>query len=114
LGWNGHVAFNEPGSPADAKTRIVALHRGTIERNRRYWRGRAIPSYGITIGMQSILRAKYILLLVSGSQKARVLQTALEGPITPAVPASLLRRGHLIVLADRGAAQYVRETRTKA
>lgn len=114
LGWNGHVAFNEPGSLVNTMTRIIALQRGTVDRNRRYWRGHTIPSHGITIGMRSILRAKRILLLVSGSQKAQVLEATLRGPITPAVPASLLRRGHLIVLADRAAAKYMTRTRTKS
>lgn len=105
LGWNGHVAFNEPGSPPAARTRIVALQPGTIERNLGYWRGgRIVPSYGMTIGMRSILRAKRILLLVSGSRKARILAATLCGPITRAVPASLLRFGNLTVIADRHAA----------
>lgn len=104
LGWNGHVAFNEPGSPPTAPTRIVTLQPGTIRRNLRYWRGRRVPTFGVTVGMRQILRAKRILLLVSGSGKAQVLAAALGGPITSAVPASLLRLGRLTVLADRAAA----------
>lgn len=105
LGWNGHVAFNEPGSPPTARTRIVALQPGTIERNARYWRGRGgIPAHGLTVGLRDILRAKRILMLVSGSEKARSLRAMLRGPITPVVPASLLRRGNLTVVADRHAA----------
>ncbi len=105
LGWNGHVAFNEPGSPLNAPTRIVALQSGTVRRNLGYWRGRRVPTYGVTIGMRQILRAKGILLLVSGSAKARILASVLRGPITPAVPASFLRLGRLTVLADRAAAR---------
>jgi len=105
LGWNGHVGFNEPGSPPAARTRIVALQSGTRRRNGRYWAGRPdIPRYGVTIGLRDIIRAKHILMLVSGRDKARILQTTLQGPVTPRVPASLLRRGHLTVLADRPAA----------
>lgn len=113
LGWNGHVAFNEPGSPIDASTRVVALQPGTIQRNRRYWRGRAIPSHGMTIGMRSILRARRILLLVSGPQKARILEAALHKAITSSLPASFLRSGHLSVLADRAAATFLKATPPK-
>jgi glucosamine-6-phosphate deaminase len=108
LGWNGHVALNEPGSPPTSRTRIVALQPGTIERNVGYWRGgRIVPSYGMTIGLGSILRAQRILLLVSGVGKARILAAALHGPITRAVPASVLRRGNLTVIADRHAASFL-------
>ncbi len=108
LGWNGHVAFNEPGSPPTSRTRIVALQPGTIERNVGYWRGNHIvPSYGMTIGMVSILRAQRILLLVSGVGKARILAAALRGPISRAVPASVLRHGNLTVIADRHAARFL-------
>jgi glucosamine-6-phosphate deaminase len=108
LGWNGHVAFNEPGSPPAAPTRIVALQPGTVRRNLGYWRGRPVPTFGVTIGMRQILRARRIFLLVSGPSKARILAAALNGPLTPAVPASLLRLGRLTVLADSAAAKGLR------
>lgn len=60
----------------------MALQPGTIERNVGYWRGgRIVPSYGMTIGLWSILRAKRILLLVSGVGKARILAALLRGPL---------------------------------
>jgi len=112
LGWNGHVAFNEPGSPRNASARIVALHPGTVKRNLAYWRGRrTLPGYGVTVGFRSILRAKRILLLVSGAQKARILAKTLRGPIDPTVPASQLRLGRLMVIADRPAARLSRDRR---
>lgn len=115
LGWNGHVGFNEPGSPPSARTRIVALDPGTRERNRRYWAGRSdIPAYGMTIGLRDIIRAGHILLLVSGRNKARILKASLRGPVTPRVPASLLRRGRLTVLADRPAATLLPRTDQRA
>ncbi len=108
LGWNGHVAFNEPGSPRTAPARIVALQPGTIERNLAYWRGRrSLPGYGMTMGLRNILRAKRILLLVSGARKAQILAATLRGPITPTIPASQLRLGRLTVIADQSAARLL-------
>jgi glucosamine-6-phosphate deaminase len=107
LGWNGHVAFNEPGSRASSRTRVVALTPGTVARNRRYWKGREPPSHGVTIGIRTLLEARRILLLVAGEEKAAVLHAALRGPITPKVPASLVRQGRLTVIADRAAASLL-------
>lgn len=105
LGWNGHVAFNEPGARATSPTRAVDLAAGTLERNRRYWGGsRELPARAVTLGMRAILGARRILLLASGSEKAVALALALRGPVTPRVPASLLRLGRLTVIADRSAA----------
>jgi glucosamine-6-phosphate deaminase len=107
LGWNGHVAFNEPGSRATSPTRVVDLTEGTRARNRDYWEGGRVPAQGVTIGLARILAARRILLLVSGSDKAAILAAALRGPMSPAVPASLLRRGRLTVLADRASAEHL-------
>jgi glucosamine-6-phosphate deaminase len=112
LGPDGHVAFNEPGAPADARTRVVALRRETVERNQRYWEGTArVPAFGMTIGLRDILGARRVLLLAAGAEKAAILSRALEGPITPEVPASVLRRTALTVIADRAAAARLRRGR---
>jgi glucosamine-6-phosphate deaminase len=103
LGWNGHVAFNEPGSRPSSRTRVVALTPGTVERNRSYWQDRAPPARGVTIGLATLLAARRILLLAAGAEKAAILHAVLHGPISPSVPASLLRRGRLFVVADRAA-----------
>ncbi len=108
LGWNGHVAFNEPGSLRSTSTHIVALQPGTVERNRAYWRDRRrLPRYAMTVGLRSILRAKRIFLLVSGARKAQILAATLRGPITSAIPASQLRLGRLTVIADQAAAKLL-------
>lgn len=86
LGINGHVGLNEPGSGPDTVTRVVAL----AEASRRHGVAQA-PSWGITIGMRTLLRASEIWLLVTGRHKRAVLDRVLHGPITPDLPASLLR-----------------------
>lgn len=104
IGLNGHIGFNEPGSPPDAPTRILALMNDTLEYNANYW-GASVPNYGLTIGLRTILEAKSILLLVSGQAKAEPLARALTGPVTPEVPASILQGlPHLVVVADQAAA----------
>lgn len=105
IGANGHVGLNEPGSAPDAPTRRVALAPETIAAARDYG-GNDAPRWGLTLGMAEILEAREVWLLVAGGHKAEVLAEALEGPVTPELPASLLR-GHtrLLVLADEPAAE---------
>jgi glucosamine-6-phosphate deaminase len=105
LGMNGHVGLNEPGSDADAPTRIVELHPASrAVATDRYGAGSA-PERGITIGLARLLAAAELWLLVTGGHKAAVLGRALEGPETPDCPASFLRRHpRLSVVADEPAA----------
>ncbi|MBX5475992.1 MAG: glucosamine-6-phosphate deaminase [Clostridia bacterium] len=108
LGVNGHLGFNEPGSPFDAPARIVRLRPETVRVNRHYWKdaGEDTPHYGVTLGLRTLFAARRVILLASGEHKAAALARALEGPVTPDVPASGLRRarGEVIVVADRAAA----------
>ncbi|PNY79495.1 glucosamine-6-phosphate deaminase [Deinococcus koreensis] len=104
LGPNGHLGFNEPPSPPDAPTRTLALTPESLQSNRAYWQGLAVPTHAITAGMDVILAARETLLLVGGAHKRDILRRALHGPETPDVPASFLRRTALTVLADREAA----------
>ncbi len=92
LGRDGHVAFDEPGSPPHAGVRRVELHAAT--------RADAAPDFGgidgvpreaFTVGLRTLLAAHELLLLVTGEAKAEALKAALEGPKAPAFPASMLR-----------------------
>jgi glucosamine-6-phosphate deaminase len=105
LGPNGHLGFNEPPSPANVPTRRVQLTEASIESNARYWGGRdKVPHEAITCGMKQLLAAKQTLLVVSGARKVGILKATMEGPITPEVPASLLRTAkNVTVIADRAA-----------
>ncbi len=100
LGRNGHVGMNEPGSAADAPTRVVELTPASRQAAIGYGLDPP-PTHGVTLGMAGILAAREIWLLATGSEKADVLVAALDGPVTPDIPASLLR-GHprLRVLVD--------------
>lgn len=107
IGRNGHVAFNEPGSPPDSRTRVVDLTATSRQQNAAYYEGRqAIPAQAMTVGLGTILEARRIVLIASGSSKADILRQALEGPVTSDVPASHLRSAgdRLHVIADADAA----------
>lgn len=104
LGLNGHVGFNEPGSTADSPTRVVELHPQSREAATGYGAGDA-PARGITLGLARLLEADELWLLVTGARKAEILRATIEGPETPDVPASYLRRHpRSRVLADESAA----------
>lgn len=110
IGGNGHIAFNEPGSPADSRTRVVQLNARTQEANRRYWGDpTAVPSEAVSQGIGTIMEARAILLIATGPAKAGILADAFEGPITTEVPASILR-GHpnVTVITDTDAAAKLR------
>lgn len=107
LGRNGHIGFNEPGSPIDSRTRVVGLTAESRNQNAAYYEGdQIIPDQAMTMGIGSILEADLIVLIVSGAAKADILKATLEGPISSDVPGSFLRTvgDRLIVLADQDAA----------
>ncbi len=103
LGPNGHLGFNEPPSPEDAPTRVVELTPASLTSNADYWGGLEVPRRAVTVGLNLILAAKRVLLLVSGEHKREILRRTLFEPPTPDLPASWLRSANLTVIADRAA-----------
>jgi glucosamine-6-phosphate deaminase len=92
IGVNGHIGFNEPSAIFDKETRVVDLAEETISANARFFANRSdVPKKAVTMGLQSIMRARKIVLCASGANKKEILQKALFGPITPEVPASILQ-----------------------
>ena len=92
LGLNGHLGMNEPGTPADATTHRVALHRSTVEASRRYLTHSQSPTWGVTVGMKHLLGSREVWLLACGEAKAGIVKRTLTGEITNEVPASLVRQ----------------------
>jgi glucosamine-6-phosphate deaminase len=109
LGRDGHVAFDEPGSPADAGMRRVELHPTTREDAAADFGGAdEVPREALTVGLRTLLAARELLLLVSGAAKADALSAMLEGPPGPHCPASLLRdHPRLTVVCDQAAASQL-------
>jgi glucosamine-6-phosphate deaminase len=103
LGANGHVAYNEPGSGADSRTRVLTLTPESVSQAAGYFAGRTVPTQAMTIGIGTLLEAGKIVLLVTGAAKAAILRRTLHEPMTSEVPASWLRLAgnRLTVIADR-------------
>jgi len=92
IGHNGHIGFNEPGTPSDSRTHAVTLTAKTREANARFFASiDDVPTRAITMGLQTIFEAREILLLANGADKADILAAALRGPVTADVPASFLQ-----------------------
>lgn len=91
IGQNGHIGFNEPGTPFDSVTHRVDLTDSTIEANSRYFDNRAdVPKQAISMGLRSIMKAKRIILLAFGEHKKEAMTQLASGHITPDVPATIL------------------------
>lgn len=105
IGHNGHIGFNEPDSVFAKTTHCVDLTESTIEANRRFFASADdVPRQAYTMGIGTIMKAKKILLIVSGEDKAEILAKAFYGPITPEVPASILQlHDDVILVADKAA-----------
>ena len=92
LGHNGHIGFNEPGEAFEKETHCVDLQERTIEANKRFFASADdVPKQAYTMGIKTIMQAKKILVIVSGEDKADIVAKAFFGPVTPAVPASILQ-----------------------
>ncbi|MDR2521234.1 MAG: glucosamine-6-phosphate deaminase [Spirochaetaceae bacterium] len=106
IGNNGHIGFNEPSDAFEVATHKQPLSASTIAANKRFFeREEDVPRFAYTMGIGTIMRARRILLIASGAAKAAALKQALTGPVTPALPASVLRlHAAVTVIADADAA----------
>lgn len=92
IGTNGHIGFNEPGTAPDSLTRVVDLAPSTIRSNQRFFESiDQVPRQAITMGIESILRARKIVLLATGVKKASAVAGAIQGPVTSDNPSSYLQ-----------------------
>ena len=105
LGHNGHIGFNEPDCAFAPATHCVDLTQSTIEANKRFFASiDDVPRQAYTMGIGTIMKARRILLVVSGADKAQILRDVLTGPVTPQAPASVLQlHRDVIVIADEAA-----------
>ncbi len=92
IGHDGHIGFNEPDREFVKSTHEVVLQDSTIKANARFFESEAeVPKTALTMGMLSIMQAKKILMIICGEDKKEIMEKAFYGPITPAVPASILQ-----------------------
>ena len=106
IGRTGHIGFNEPGSPADSRTRLIALDRVTrMDAASDFYGEQHVPRRAITMGVGTILESRRIILMAFGENKAATVAQAVEGSVSANLPASYLQQ-HLEVqfVLDRAAA----------
>jgi len=109
LGTNGHIGFNEPGTPFTSRTDIVDLAQATLDANARFFDSiDEVPTQAVTMGIESIMEGKEIVLLVSGEEKAEALKRTIKGEITESFPASILQtHQHVTIIADEAALSLI-------
>ena len=105
MGLNGHIGFNEPDEYFSKGTHCVNLTESTIEANKRFFASADdVPRQAYTMGVQTIMLARRIVLVVSGENKAETVREAFFGPVTPQVPASILQlHTDVSIVADEAA-----------
>ncbi|WP_434316628.1 glucosamine-6-phosphate deaminase [Leifsonia sp. P73] len=116
IGTNGHIGFNEPGSPRGSRTRMVRLEESTRRANSRFFRSLDdVPTLAITQGVSTILEARSIVLIASGEAKASAVRRSVQGATTEDMPASLLQ-GHrdVTLFLDPAAASLLDRVPAKA
>lgn len=110
IGTNGHIAFNEPAPELLVGTHVAKLSKSTIEANSRFFNNiEEVPTTALTMGLGQIMRAKQVLLIASGEQKAEALGGLLSGKITTENPATMLQlHRDATVIADEEAYKLVK------
>ncbi|RHM53700.1 glucosamine-6-phosphate deaminase [Mitsuokella sp. AF33-22] len=105
IGRNAHIGFNEPDIKFEATTHKVKLDDETIEANSRFFENESeVPRYAISMGIKTIMLAKKVVLLASGSNKAEAVYNAVYGSISPSAPASILQlHRDVTVIVDKEA-----------
>ncbi|MFS0783628.1 glucosamine-6-phosphate deaminase [Bacillus sp. 1P06AnD] len=109
IGHNGHIGFNEPGTSFQSKTHVIELAESTREANSRYFDSiDDVPTHAITMGIDSIMNSKEIILLASGAGKAEAMKKLVYGEISEDFPASALRlHKKVTIIADQDALQLI-------
>ena len=109
MGHNGHIGFNEPADEFVKETHCVDLQESTIQANKRFFeKVEDVPTQAYTMGIGTIMQAKKILVIASGTDKAEIVKKAFFGPITPQVPASILQlHPDVTVVVDEAAGSLI-------
>ena len=110
IGSDGHIAFNEPGTPFDSGTHVCDLAESTIQDNCRFFDNdiNLVPKQAVTQGIGTIMKAKNIMLIATGKNKAQAIKDMIEGPVDIDCPASILQNhGDVVVIIDEEAASLL-------
>lgn len=111
IGANGHIAFNEPGSAHDSRTRVINLHEQTIADNARFFDSEdEVPRQALTQGIGTIMEAKNLILIATGANKADAVKALIEGPVSEDSPASAIQNHpNVTVILDKAAASKLKQ-----
>ncbi|CAN5695500.1 glucosamine-6-phosphate deaminase [soil metagenome] len=108
LGTNGHIAMNEPGTDATLRSHISDIAPETQAVGQKYFSSPKTITQGLTLGIATLMEARYILLMVSGSKKAAIVKEMLTAPASENLPATLFRdHPGLHIFLDSAAATYL-------
>ena len=110
IGSDGHIAFNEPGTPFDSGTHVCDLAESTIQDNCRFFDNdiNLVPKQAVTQGIGTIMKAKNIMLIATGKNKAQAIKDMIEGQVDIDCPASILQNhGDVVVIIDEEAASLL-------
>jgi glucosamine-6-phosphate deaminase len=110
IGQNGHIGFNEPDDFLISATHKTHLTESTVKANSRFFSSiDEVPIYALTMGVGSILKAKKIIILISGKEKAEALKQLLSGKITTKNPSTMLNMHRdVTVIADEEALELIK------
>jgi len=109
IGANGHIGFNEPGTPFESQTSVIKLTDKTRQDNKRFFNSiDEVPQYAITMGIKNIMQAKAIVLVANGKNKADAINKLINGEVTENFPASILQRHpNVTVIIDEEASSLL-------
>ena len=111
IGPDGHIAFNEPGSSLQSRTRMKTLTTDTRIANSRFFGGNPenVPAHALTVGVGTVMDAREVMILANGHAKARALQAAIEGSVNHIWTISALQmHEHGIIVCDEEAADELK------
>lgn len=106
VGPNGHIGFNEPGTPFEKRAHLAAIASQSLQVKDEFYRRTGFyPQKAITLGIRNIMNARKILFLAKGAAKSEIVMKAVLGPVTPEIPASVLQlHPDVLTLLDAPAA----------
>jgi glucosamine-6-phosphate deaminase len=115
IGHNGHIGFNEPAAEYPIRTHVAELTPFTLQMNSRWFdRPEDIPHRAISLGIGNIMAARRVILLATGEEKAQAIARAVDGPVSPESPSSMLQfHPNAQLLLDEGAASLLEKNLTK-
>lgn len=110
IGINGHIGFNEPREELSVGTHLVDLDKKTVKANSRFFNAlEEVPKQAVTMGLGSIMKAKKILLLASGREKAEIIGKIINGKCSTRIPASILQvHSHVTIVIDEEIYYYLK------